>query len=319
MLDLREPLLDPDEDPRVEAALVALASALQAPPDELTARRHRNAIAAANGHLGQTLLRRTATATAVAAVLAVLLAFAGALPENAQRIAADLASRVGLMLPRPAEDVLPPTGTGEVGADTSSDADRSAEAQDAARDGGAGIAGTDGDGRFDADLPLLGRPAGGVREGQLAEDVRSGQRAAEVLEVVPGLGPVVDVPAGPPADRPVEPAAPGTTSDAATGGRPSPPGQDGSATGGDRPATGSPGQPTVPAPGPGTSTGSTPSDPTPSDPEPDDTGEVDPPPATDEPDGSEVSDPEPSSDATPTPPRRPIERANLGRSADHLP
>jgi hypothetical protein len=111
--DAREPL-DPGNDPRVDDALASIAQALTVPPDELTARRHRRAIARARQLQPVVLARRSAATGVAAAVLVGALAVGGALPGSVQDTVADLAGRVGLDLPRSTTDseVPPPVPAG---------------------------------------------------------------------------------------------------------------------------------------------------------------------------------------------------------------
>jgi hypothetical protein len=106
--DPRDPLLDPEEDPRVGDALDAIATVLTAPPDELTVQRHRRAIARARRAQPLIIAQRSLATGVAAAAMVGALAFAGALPGPVQQAAADLAARVGLELPRPSGDAVPP-------------------------------------------------------------------------------------------------------------------------------------------------------------------------------------------------------------------
>jgi hypothetical protein len=147
--DAREPLLDPGEDPRVGDALASIAQALSVPPDEVTARRHRNAIVRARQLQPVVLARRSAATGIAAAVLVGALAVGGALPSSVQDTVADLASRVGIDLPRSTTDseVPPPVPAGRddeaTDADTSVDDDRADERGDR---GDRGSTSRDGDG-----------------------------------------------------------------------------------------------------------------------------------------------------------------------------
>jgi hypothetical protein len=137
--DAREPLLDPGEDPRVGDALASIAQALSVPPDEMTARRHRNAIARARQVQPLVIARRSVATGVAAAVLIGALAVGGALPRSVQDTVADLASRVGIVLPRSTTDseVPPPLPAGRddeaTDADTSLEDDRADERDE--RDG----------------------------------------------------------------------------------------------------------------------------------------------------------------------------------------
>jgi len=102
----------PAEDPRVAATLAAVVSRLTEAPDELTARRHLDAISDAvhasdasqpTSRLGRHLLRRSAIASAAAVVMVVMLAGGGLLPDPAQQLMAEAAHRVGVFLPQPAD------------------------------------------------------------------------------------------------------------------------------------------------------------------------------------------------------------------------
>jgi hypothetical protein len=151
MDDPRDPLLDPEEDPRVRDAWGAISSALTAAPDDLTAQRHRRAIAHARRTQPLVIAQRAATTGIAAAGLVVALAVGGVLPGPAQHVAADIASRVGIDLPRPSGDEVPPLDAdrqrpSELEADEAAEhADRGAE--DAHRDLPAGdetgVSGTD--------------------------------------------------------------------------------------------------------------------------------------------------------------------------------
>lgn len=107
-MDAREPLLGPEEDPRVGDAVDAITAVLTVPPDDLTAQRHRRALAAARRTQPTVLVRRAAATGAAAAALVGALAVGGALPGPAQQVVADLASRVGIELPQPTTDEVPP-------------------------------------------------------------------------------------------------------------------------------------------------------------------------------------------------------------------
>jgi hypothetical protein len=123
--DAREPLLDPGDDPRVGDALASIAQALTVPPDEVTAQRHRRAIARARQVQPLVLARRSAATGAAAAVLVGALAVGGALPGSVQDAVADIAGWVGIDLPRSTTDteVPPPLPAGDD--DEASDADTS--------------------------------------------------------------------------------------------------------------------------------------------------------------------------------------------------
>jgi hypothetical protein len=99
-----EGLLDVDEDPRVEELLLAISGRLTVPPDELTTRRHLKAMKRARTGILTHVARRTAGAAAVALLGAGVLAGGGLLPDDMQRGVAEAASRVGIELPRPAEE-----------------------------------------------------------------------------------------------------------------------------------------------------------------------------------------------------------------------
>ncbi|MFA9443972.1 hypothetical protein [Egicoccus sp. AB-alg6-2] len=113
--DPLDELTGPQDDPRVEVVLCTIADRLQAPPDEMTARRHRRAIVAELplGPVG--ILRRSGIAGVAAAVAVFALALGGLLPAPVQQVAADAAARVGILLPRPTAEVPPgpaPTAPG---------------------------------------------------------------------------------------------------------------------------------------------------------------------------------------------------------------
>ncbi|MEX2503709.1 MAG: hypothetical protein WD378_02595, partial [Egicoccus sp.] len=99
--DPLDELFGPQDDPRVDAALRAIGDRLLEAPDDLTARRHRRAMAAARPVGIRQVVQRTAVAGVAAAVAAFALAVGGLLPGPAQEVVADLASLVGLDLPRP--------------------------------------------------------------------------------------------------------------------------------------------------------------------------------------------------------------------------
>lgn len=105
-----EPLADPVEEPELAAFLTGAERSLTAGPDELTARRHLAAMRhqPATRHRTSGLGLRVAgvAAAAAVAVVATLGGF-GALPAPAQQVLADVAERVGLQLPRPAQDAVP--------------------------------------------------------------------------------------------------------------------------------------------------------------------------------------------------------------------
>jgi hypothetical protein len=171
--DPHEPLLDPEEDARVDAALGAITAALTVPPDEVTARRPRRAIARARATQPVVLARRSVATGVAAAVLVGALAVGGVLPDPAQRAAADLAARIGILLPRPTTDEVPPIDLDEDGdaADrtdtTDADAARTARPEgtdDPARSSRAGdaeVPGTSGADRRQApaDTPHTPAPA----------------------------------------------------------------------------------------------------------------------------------------------------------------
>jgi hypothetical protein len=164
MDDPRDPLLDPEEDPRVRDALGAITAALTTAPDDLTAQRHRRAIAHARLTRPTVLVRRAAATGAAAAGLVVALAVGGVLPSPAQQIAADVASRVGIELPRPSQDEVPPFEAdgprpAELDTDEVGDRDHAPDPtgtgtersrQDTTRSNGTGVSGTDPDGARDA-------------------------------------------------------------------------------------------------------------------------------------------------------------------------
>lgn len=94
--------LDPQQDPRLEAVLHALATALLQPPDELTQQRHLAAMHDARGDLRRTRVLRRVGRTGAVAVLAILaMAVSGVLPGPLQQTVADAATVVGITLPSP--------------------------------------------------------------------------------------------------------------------------------------------------------------------------------------------------------------------------
>jgi hypothetical protein len=230
--DPRDPLLDPEEDPRVGDALDAIAAALTSPPDELTARRHRRSIAYARRTQPVVVARRSLATGAAAAVLVGALAVGGALPDGAQRVAADLAARVGIDLPRPAADELPVTDDRRPTPDTGT-ADAAAEAgTDApgtrARGAGASNA-TDTTVRdsWHAELvPPTSRPGSTsmppsppVPTGREARPSETPPSEIPPSRTPPSQAPPSEPPAGPPASTPAPEGTPGST----PGAQPAPP------------------------------------------------------------------------------------------------
>lgn len=102
-----EPLVDPDEDPRLAAFLERTTEVLQSRPIEFTARRHLAAMRAA---ASETAIRRRhpvmwfAGVAAAAAVAVVTLAGFGALPAPAQHVMSEVAERLGFTIPSPDTD-----------------------------------------------------------------------------------------------------------------------------------------------------------------------------------------------------------------------
>jgi hypothetical protein len=251
--DPRDPLLDPEEDPRVGAALDTIATALLTPPDELTAHRHRRGIARARR--GQPLVvaqRSLATGVAAAALVGVL-AVVGALPGPAQQVAADLAARVGLELPRPASDEVlpveadtssPPPDAGSTEPDTDpTDPDSvRGEPADAGRDraDGADAEGREsrprGRGAATTGQPGAGDGATDPSEGRRPTTPPSSRRPAE--PPAPSPLPVPSDRGRAPANPPTSPPAPTPAPDRTPGSTP------GTAPGADQP----PAAPAPPAP-----------------------------------------------------------------------
>jgi hypothetical protein len=225
MDDRRDPLLDPEEDPRVSDALGAITSALTTAPDDLTAQRHRRAIANARRIQPLVIAQRAAATGAVAAGLVVALAVGGALPDPAQQVAADVASRVGIELPRPSDDEVPPLET-DLRRPAAPDADEAAdpggpEAEGARRElpdaDGTGVSGTDpGEARDAADggatPPASPTPPAATPAPSPLPVPAEGSRPRPA-------SPPASPPAGPPASTPTPDQRPGSTSDAD---RPSP-------------------------------------------------------------------------------------------------
>jgi hypothetical protein len=207
--DAREPL-DPGDDPRVGDALASIAQALSVPPDEVTAQRHRRAIARARQVQPSVVARRSAATGVAAAVLVGALAVGGALPGSVQDAVADLASRVGIDLPRSTTDseVPPPLPAARddepTEAETSPDGDGSADLGD--RDG------TSRDRTHDL-APAPERRPGSTDDGSDGSDgsARSEAPTTEAEDRVPS-DPPADAP-GTDTPRPAPAPAPTTPSD----------------------------------------------------------------------------------------------------------
>ncbi len=93
-------------DPRLAAFLDRSAEVLQAGPDEMTAHRHLAAMrkeAAAVAPASPRILRAASISAAAAVALVVTLASFGALPAPAQQVLSDVADRVGITIPSPAD------------------------------------------------------------------------------------------------------------------------------------------------------------------------------------------------------------------------
>jgi hypothetical protein len=240
--DPRDPLLDPEEDPRVLDALAAIEHALTVPADDLTVQRHRRAIAAAVRTSPVVAVRRAGLSWAAAAALVAVLAVGGLLPGPAQEVAADVASRFGFELPRPAGDEVPPDRPVDVTADTTTDdAERAEEPAPPA------------EGQRPDPLPTT-PPAG-----ELVPDERPGRDVGSPRATTPSptpdplptppAAPRDRAPQDPPADAPNGPPAdgdrPGATPSPTPSPTPAPPGPPSSAptpddtpTPGDRPGDG---------------------------------------------------------------------------------
>ena len=106
---VEEHLVDPAEEPGFAAFLQGVRGALTADPDELTARRHLAAMReeVLAQHRGDRFAVRIAGAAAAAVVaVAATLAGFGALPAPAQEVLSDVAERIGITLPTPAQDAM---------------------------------------------------------------------------------------------------------------------------------------------------------------------------------------------------------------------
>jgi hypothetical protein len=104
----RDPLVGPDEDPRLTAFLERTTEALQTRPIEFTAHRH---LAAMRTAAAETVIRRRQhvmrlAGVAAAAVVAAVVTFAGfgALPAPAQHVMSEVADRLGFTIPSPDTD-----------------------------------------------------------------------------------------------------------------------------------------------------------------------------------------------------------------------
>jgi hypothetical protein len=253
--DPRDPLLDPEEDPRVGAALDTIATALLTPPDELTAHRHRRGIARARRGQPLVVAQRSLTTGVAAAMLVGVLAVVGALPGPAQQVAADLAARVGLELPRPAGDEIPPADTTSPPPDAGStepDTDPtdphgvSGEPADAGRERADGA---DADGRESRPqgrgAATTGQHGGGDTdhsESRRPTTPPSSRRPSEPPAPLPVPSDRGSAPANPPASPPAHTPAPDGTPGSTPG---APPGAD------QPPAAPAPPAPRQPAPGAG--------------------------------------------------------------------
>jgi hypothetical protein len=220
MDDPRDPLFDPEEDPRVSDALGAITSALTTAPDDLTVQRHRRAIANARRTRPLVIAQRAAATGAVAAGLVVALAVGGALPDPAQQVAADVASRVGIELPRPSGDEVPPLHT-DLRRPAAPDADETADPGGPDAEGARrGLPDADGTG-------VSGTDPGEARDA--ADDGTTPPASPTPPAATPAPSPL-PVPAEgntpPPASPPASPPT----------GTPSPDQRPGSTTGADRPA-----------------------------------------------------------------------------------
>ncbi|MFA9431708.1 hypothetical protein [Egicoccus sp. AB-alg2] len=139
--DPLDDLVDPQDDPRVAAAFLAIERELGAPPDEVTAQRHRRAIRSALGATGHQAVRRSVAAGLTTAAVLAGLAAGGLLPAPAQEVVADAAAWVGFDLPRPSDDTAAPTPDDVVPAMDDEDVpDRSEPARDPQVDGATGRA-----------------------------------------------------------------------------------------------------------------------------------------------------------------------------------
>jgi len=101
-----EPWYDAHDEPRLAALLDRSAQVLQRGPDELTAHRHLAAMrkeAATAAATRPRILRAASISAAAAVALVVTLAGFGALPAPAQQVLSDVADRVGITIPSPAD------------------------------------------------------------------------------------------------------------------------------------------------------------------------------------------------------------------------
>lgn len=96
------------DEPRLAAFLDRSADVLRTGPDEFTAHRHLVAMrkeAAAAVPARPRVLRTASISAAAAVALVVTLAGFGALPAPAQQVLSDVADRVGITIPSPADHV----------------------------------------------------------------------------------------------------------------------------------------------------------------------------------------------------------------------
>ena len=107
-----DPIVDRAEDPQLAAFLDRTSAVLGDGPDELTMQRHLRAMQAeagrgsvhgvATGH-GRAGYRVAGVAVAAGFALVATLAGLGSLPAPAQQVMSDVANRVGIRLPAPAQ------------------------------------------------------------------------------------------------------------------------------------------------------------------------------------------------------------------------
>ena len=107
-----DPIVDRAEDPQLAAFLDRASAVLGDGPDELTMHRHLRAMQAeagrgsvrgtATGH-GRAGYRVAGVAVAAGFALVATLAGLGSLPAPAQQVMSDVANRVGITLPAPAQ------------------------------------------------------------------------------------------------------------------------------------------------------------------------------------------------------------------------
>lgn len=123
-----QPLVDRGQDPELAELLDQSAELLEDGPDELTMERHLRAMrseAGRSGHLGhagrgagadrgRAGMRLAGAAVAAGFALVATLAGLGSLPAPAQQVMADVAERVGLTLPPPADEVVDGTPAADI-------------------------------------------------------------------------------------------------------------------------------------------------------------------------------------------------------------